>query len=377
MRRLRTVVAATAAATLLFSAVPAAAHGGKHDPRPPVTTDIATGLVTPLSLAVGPRGTTYVTQNFAGLLTSVDRDGTPTVLYASPDGAEVGGVSYAHRTITFTETVFADAGSTATVSTLRTNRSGEPVGSPRVLADIRAYEERRNPDGKITYGLRRTDPACVAQVPDVPVPALYTGVVDAHPYATTTSRGTTYLADAGMNAILSISDRGRVRTVAVLPAQPAVVTAEAAAELGWPDCVVGEKYWFESVPTDVEVGPRGTLYVSTLPGGPEDESLGARGAVYTVDPRNGKVRQIASGFVGATNLAVTSKGTVYVAEMFGGRVSEVKRGGPRTVVEVPLPGGLEWDGKRLLATTNVLPGEGQPPDGHLVRIDLKHRGHGR
>ena len=119
--------------------------------------------------------------------------------------------------------------------------------------------------------------------------------------------------------------------------------------------------------------------VSLLPGGPEDPSLGlgARGAVYTVDPWRGKTRQVATGFVSATGLAVTDRGTVYVAELFGGRISEVTRHGPRTVVEVPLPAALEWDGRGLLATTNALPGEGAPPDGHLVRIDLsKGRGHG-
>lgn len=382
MRRLRTAlptsIAATAAALVLVAS-PAVAHGGGHggghDPRPPTVTDVATGLVTPLSLAVGPRGTTYVTQNFPGLLTAVGRDGTPTVLYGSPDGGEVGGVSYDDRRVTFTETHLEDERPVASqVSTLRTDRSGNAQGAPRVLADTFAYERANNPDGGVTYGLLETDPACVAQVPAEPIPGLYTGIVDSHPYATTTHRGTTYVADAGANDILSISDRGKVRTVAVLPPQPAVITAEVAAGVGWPDCTVGQTYWFEPVPTDVEVGPRGVLYVTTLPGGPEDASLGARGAVYTVDPWRGKVKQLASGFVSATNLAVTDKGTVYVSELFGGKISEAGRRGPSTVVEVPLPAGLEWDGKSLLATTNALPAdETTPPDGHLVRIDLGKR----
>lgn len=378
MRRVPTVLAA-AATTLLLAATPAVAHGGKPDPRPPTVTDVADGLVSPLSLAAGRHGTTYVTQNFAGLLTAVSRHGTPTVLYGSEGGAEVGGVSFRDRTITFTETLFADDedDSTATVKTLRLDRHGDPRGTPRVLADVRSYEERHNPDGKVWYGLRKTDRSCIAQVPSTPVPALYKGIVDAHPYATTTShRGTTYVADAGANDILSVSERGRIRTVAVLPAQPAVITAEAAASVGWPDCVVGETYWFEPVPTDVEIGPHGKLYVTTLPGGPEDESLGARGSVYTVDPWHGKVKRISTGFAGATNLAVTDRGTVYVAEMFGDRISEARRHGPRTLVEVPVPGGVEWTGKGLIATTNVLPGEGQPPDGHLVKISLPTKGHG-
>ncbi|WP_158068899.1 hypothetical protein [Cellulosimicrobium sp. CUA-896] len=47
------------------------------------------------------------------------------------------------------------------------------------------------------------------------------------------------------------------------------------------------------------------------------------------------------------------------------------------MVEVPLPAAVERDGRGLLATTNALPGEDAPPDGHLVRIDLGKRwGHG-
>jgi hypothetical protein len=383
MRRLRTALpagVAAATAVLVLVASPAVAHGGgRPDPKPPTVTDVVGGLVGPLSAAVGPRGTTYVTQDFAALVTAVRPDGTTTVLHAAEGGAEAAGVSYADRTLTFTETSYgmSPVSETAVVKTLRLDRAGTPVGQPRVLADVHAYETANNPDGDVAYGLLETDPACVAQVPAEPVSPLYTGHLDSHPYATTTSHGTTYVADAGANAILAIDRRGGVRTVAVLPSQPYVITAALAAEVGWPECTVGETYWFEAVPTDVEVGPWGQLYVSVLPGGPEDPTLGGRGIVYTVDPWRGKVRQLASGFVGATDLAVTERGTVYVAEMFGGKISVIERGAPRTLVDVPLPGAVEWTGKGLVATTNALPGEGAPPDGHLVTVTTgPSRGHG-
>ncbi|WP_454042561.1 ScyD/ScyE family protein [Cellulosimicrobium sp. Marseille-Q8652] len=378
MRRVPTVLAA-AATTLLLAATPAVAHGGgTPEPRPPTVKDVTGGLVGPLSLAVGPKGLTYVSQDFAGALTSVARDGTATTIHTAEPGYEVGGVSYGDRRVVFTETFYGENPTSlaATVKTLRTDRSGRPVGSPTVLADIHAFETANNPDGGTSYGLLETDPACVAQVPPEPVPAVYTGVVDAHPYATTSFLGTTYVADAGANAIFAVDRRG-VRTVGVLPAQPYVITEALAAEVGWPACTVGETYWFESVPTDVEVGPWGQLYVSVLPGGPEDPSLGGRGVVYRMDPWRGAVRQVATGFVGATDLAVTEKGTVYVAEMFGGKISVVERGGLRTLVEVPLPGAVEWTGKGLVATTNVLPGEGVPPDGRVTTVTLgKTHGHG-
>ncbi|MGW8568451.1 ScyD/ScyE family protein [Isoptericola sp. NPDC055881] len=383
MRRATTAVAAAATA-LLLAASPAAAHGGKPSPRPPTVTDVATGLVSPLSAAVGARGTSYVTQNFAGLLTEVDRHGDTSVLYASANGEEVGGVSFRDRhrdrTLTFTETLIdEETGPVASsIKTLRLDRWGNPAGPARTLADVRAYENANNPDGDVTYGFRDVDQACLDQAPPDGIPVRYEGIQDSHPYATTRGWGTTFVADAGMNAILSVSDRGRVRTVAVLPAQPAVVTADAAEMFGLPDCVVGETYWFEPVPTDVEVGPWGQLYVTTLPGGPEDASLGARGAAYRVNPWTGSARKIGGGFLGSTNLAVSPRGDVYVSELFGGKITQLTRWGNRTVVETALPGALEWNHGDLLATTNVLPGEDGPPDGHLVRIDLpRSHWHGR
>ena len=64
--------------------------------------------------------------------------------------------------------------------------------------------------------------------------------------------------------------------------------------IGLPACVTGLNYKFEPVPTDVEMGPDGWLYVSSLPGGPEDGSLGAQGRVYKVNPANGKVVEVAA-----------------------------------------------------------------------------------
>ena len=163
----------------------------------------------------------------------------------------------------------------------------------------------------------------------------------------------TVVADAGGNDILFVDGRGRVSTIAVLPPQGTTVTAEQAAAQGLPDCVAGATFNFEAVPTDVELGHDGSLYVSTLPGGPEDASLGARGSVYRVNAWSGRVKRVATGFLGATNLAVAPNGTIYVAELFGNKISKVSRRGVSTVVEVPNPAGLEWHRGRLFATTDV------------------------
>ena len=51
------------------------------------------------------------------------------------------------------------------------------------------------------------------------------------------------------------------------------------------------------MPTDIEVGPDGKLYVTSLPGGPEDGTLGANGRVLQVKPASGKVKTLVGGLI--------------------------------------------------------------------------------
>jgi hypothetical protein len=368
MRRALSVCAAAAAALVLV-ATPAAAHGSK-DPRPPSSETIASGLLTPLSVAVGPKGTTFVSQNFGGMLTAVAKDGTATVIHTSAGGEEVGAVSYDDGVVTFAET-----GPATVLKELSVDRKGAPRGTARTVADLGAYEATKNPDAKNRYGLLKTPKSCLDQFPEDFPFKNYTGIVESHPYATTSHRGTTYVADAAGNSILSVDHRGKVRTVAVLPPQPAVITAEAAAVSQFPECSVGETYWFEPVPTDVEVGPLGVLYVSLLPGGPEDPSMGPRGSVVAVSPWSGRSHTVAKNLFAPTGIAVDKWGTLYVAELFGGQITKPGWRGNSTVVSVPLPGDVELDGKGLLASVNVMPSETAPPDGQLVRYSLDKRWH--
>jgi hypothetical protein len=162
-----------------------------------------------------------------------------------------------------------------------------------------------------------------------------------------------YVADAAANAIFDVSSNGDIRTVAVLPPQPIVVTAEIAAAQHLPDCVVGLTYNFEPVPTDVEVGREGALYVTTLPGGPEDPSLGARGSVYRINARSGKTTRIATGLLGATNLAIGPRGGIYVSELFANKVSRIVHGAPVTLIDVTSPAGLEFANGKLYVGYDV------------------------
>jgi hypothetical protein len=311
-----------------------------------VSEPIIDGLAGPLQLAVGSDGTIYVSQTFAGTLTAVRKKST-TDLVSAP-GTDISGIDAKGRgTVTYTTSGESDNGPFALVKRVL------PNGHARTLGDVGTYEATVNPDRINSYGFQGLTPACAAMVPEEIGGEPYPGIIDSHPYSVAILPGSRVVADAGGNDIVRVASNGRITTVAVLPPIPFVVTADVAAGLGLPDCVVGKTYNFEPVPTDVELGPNGLLYVSSLPGGPEDESLGARGSVFSVNLATGNVTKVAGGFLGATNLAIAPNGTIYVAELFGGRISRVSGGGAVPVVDVPSPAGLEWARGKLYATVDV------------------------
>jgi DNA-binding beta-propeller fold protein YncE len=371
-KHLVAAVAAVAAVALAGTALggPASAEDPAAKPKPNV---VVKGLVSPLSLAVTDDGTVYYAQNFAGMLLSKKRGKQPKVVYQDPDGNEVGAVSERKGSLRFAVTIAGDEeGQGAGAVLMGVGNSGRPTA----LADLGMYEEMKNPDQDVVYGFRNLPGEC--EVP--PFLQAYNGIVESHPYATTQASGRTYVADAAGNSILKLGKDGRLSTVAVLPAQPLVVTeavieALAAQEVELPECTLGQTVYLEPVPTDVERGPDGKLYVTTLPGGPEDPSLGARGSVYKVDPKTGKVKKVVSGLLSPTGLTVGQTGKMYVAELFKGRIAQVRPGGePKRLLQAVLPGDVEIRSNGdLYATTQVLvgpegPEDPTPPGGQVIRI---------
>jgi DNA-binding beta-propeller fold protein YncE len=363
------LAAAAAAVALVGTALSAPAVADGPSAKPKATTLVG-GLISPLSLAVSDDGTVYYAQNFAGSLLMKKPGKQPKVIYQDQQGNEVGAVSERQGSLRFAVTINPDEeGQGAGALLVGVGNSGKP----KVLADLFAYEESKNPDGDVEYGFRSLPDGC--EVPDEP-PFHYTGIVESHPYATAQTSGRTYVADAAGNTILKYGRSGKLSTVAVLPPVPVTMTAEAATALEIPECTVGSKLYLEPVPTDVEVGPNGMLYVTSLPGGPEDESLGANGSVFRIDPATGKVTKVASGLVSATGVAVDARRNLFVTELFRGRIAKIKAGSrtPTGFLSTLMPGAIELrKGGDLYATTKVLigpegPEDPTPPSGEVVRI---------
>ncbi|MGO4105614.1 ScyD/ScyE family protein [Leifsonia sp. YAF41] len=379
MKKPLLVAAVSAIALAAMTVAAPALAGGRDRSSPPQTgtpVTLTDGLTSPLSLAVQRDGTVYTTQNFIGQLTQVTRSGTASVAASAP-GQEIGAVSERGGTVYYAQNAMDHSSS----SLMKMDNGGAPTP----VADLWAYENSANPDQINTYGFEGLPQACADQIdPSAPPyqPASYTGVIDTHAYGSVALDDAVYVADAGGNDILRVDYDGTVSTTAVLPpADPIVATAEVVAQFGLPTCTTGYNYRFEPVPTDVELGPDGWLYVTSLPGGPESQELGARGSVVKVDPDSGEVVKVASGFGGATGLAVSPKsGIIYVAELFGGptgsgQISVIPRGAstPSVLLALSSPAAIELHKGSLYVTTDsfVPDATGNPqPIGKVTIVPL-------
>ena len=308
-----------------------------------VVRTLSSAFLAPLQFTVN-HGAVYVADSGSSTLTRLGRS-TPVAV--GPRSGEIAGVTLnrAGDALAYTTTDYWTGATTLTA---------RQPGGRTVRTSMSGYEAAHNPDGRVTYGVDEPS-ACVrkafADLPD-DVPARYQGIVESHPYSVASLGKLSWVvADAAGNDLVKVSRTGTPSLLTVLPRRPLKITAARAKALGLPACAVGVTYNFESVPTDVEIGPGGYLYVSTLPGGPEDPRLGAHGSVYKVNPVSGKTTRLATGFAGATNLAVTATGQVFVAELFAGRISTISQGRPKPVMDLPGVAGLERSAGVLYAST--------------------------
>jgi hypothetical protein len=362
LRQKPLLAAVGAACSALLLAAPLSASA---TPKVPTASLVSDDLVAPFNIAFKGHGT-YVADGGLNKVVRVQRDGTLKPIVSEAPGTSGLAFSRYGRYMAYTTTESgeppAEGGEPPPITASGLNikkRHKSPV-----YADTLAYEKANNPDQHVHYGVRHPSQCVKDALGDQ---ASYKGLVDSHAYSVARYKKKWVVADAGGNDLLWVTNRGKIRTLAVLPSQPLKITEDIARAQGLPDCVIGVTYKFEAVPTDVEVGRDGYLYVTTLPGGPEDPSLGARGKVYRVNPRNGHIKLVASGFLGATNLALGKHHKIFVAELFGGQISVVKHGKAHKYVSLPGVVAVEIDRSGALWAA-TLANEDPPAPGTLVKI---------
>ncbi len=325
---------------------------------------IIEGLAGPLGLAVGSDGTIYVSEAFGGRLTA-HKNGKARVLVDVP-GQEIAGLDAKGKgTLVYTQTLFdGEAGEEAPPLDAILARV-RPNGKAKTIASIQDYEIANNPDESNTYGLLDPSQPCVDGLPPF-LPPSNPGIIESHPYAVAIVPGGYAVADAAANAIFKVRKNGRISTVAVLPPIEQVLDQAAvdqALEMFGLDvsACLGETFHGEPVPTDIEVGPDGKWYVSTLPGFPEN--FGA-GAIWRIDPRTGATEMVADGLAGPVDIAVADDGTIWVAELFGFQISKIVGGVVVDSTFAHSPGAIEIapDGT-IYATTGVF-----TPNGAVVIV---------
>lgn len=316
---------------------------------PPVTKEWSAALGMPFNVEVdGTR--VLVADGLTESISALQPDGTLAPVVSNVAGAS--GVATRGAWLAYTSTVTTppDDENPEGVNTAAGLNIRAPHGKT-VYADTHAFEVANNPDANAWYGPE--DHSCLAGTGF----GWHSGVVDSHAYSVASGNGVWYVADAGGNDILKVTDSGAVSLVAVLPPKTVTVSAEAAAMAGAP-CLEGQ-YISEPVPTDVEVGGDGQLYVTTLTGATEAGIMGASD-LWRINPATGQVTHLAGGFSGATNLALGKKGAIYVAELDGGGISVYSDGSVSPFAALPLAVGVETAPNGTVWATNLGIFAGEP-----------------
>lgn len=277
---------------------------------PPGLKVVAAGLVGPLHLAFGPGHSLYVASAFGGTIDKVSlADGSVRTAFAG-NGFTPGVDVQGNGNVLFT---FSEMGATpediGDTSLMRVNAAGRS----EQVADMLALEQKYNPDGQ--------DP----NSPDA----------QSNPYSVLALGNRTLVADAAGNSIMEIPARGGGRPLTSFP----VITTGPCEGLPNND---PDHAGCDPVPTDLELGPDGYLYVSGL--GAEVE-----GHVYKVDARSGAIVDTWGGFPPLTGIAVDGGGAVYVASLFTNQVFRIQGGAITGVADVPGPTDVEWRNGLLVA----------------------------
>jgi len=270
-------------------------------------TEILTGLNNPRGLDFAPNGDLYISEAGTG-------GGPAAPCVNGPEGltcpGETGSIAVLRRSGRF-ERIAVGLYSTAAPNGSAAAGPADvaAVGANHVVATVGlgtdpAYRETLKAEGiKGAPGtlVRKAGRAAKNVVADIAAhEAAYNpdmGELASNPYglAFDRARGVFLVADAGANTLIEV--RGyQTRTVATFPATP------NPAPFGPP--------FYDSVPTDVAVGPDGAYYVTQLTGFP---FIQGAANIFRVLP-NGAMSVWASGYTNLVSLATSHRG-VYAVEI--------------------------------------------------------------
>jgi hypothetical protein len=169
------------------------------------------------------------------------------------------------------------------------------------------------------------------------------GPLDSNPFGLLAESERLFVADAGGNSLVLVHPNGRVRAIATFPRTPA------------PPAFGGQS---DAVPTEVQGGPDGALYVSTLSGVP---FVPGAAKIYRV-VAGGTPTVYVDGFKTIVDFTFGRDGNLYVLEYASGpfltppgRVLQVAPNGTRTVITTALtnPTGILVDHDGVIYVSNL------------------------
>lgn len=301
--RSTTIGAALGVGALIATAVaiPGPAAAAAPPPLPPGVTVLAGGLLNPAHLTFDRRGSLFVADVATGSITRISpRTGTTSVV-AGDLGLTAGVDVDSHGRVFATSTLGNPETEVAPARLVRINRDGSAI----VTADLLAWELAHNPDGQGQSSDSVSNPYAVLALPDRVI-----------------------VADAAANDLVEVRANGRMRTLTVFPN---FTDGECATR---PQNDPGT-FGCDAVPTDVEMGPDGYLYVSGL-------GSFAQGHIYRVNARTGKIVRTWGGLPPLTGLAVAKNGTIFAASFPTDTVLRIHCGDV-TTSSVPAPTDVALD----------------------------------
>jgi sugar lactone lactonase YvrE len=376
VHHVRSVAFAAVLGSLLIAAAPAAAAS-----RPKVTT-VVSGLDNPRDLAVARDGRLYVAEAGHGGSECVSGGEMGTLCVGFTSGISRVNVSAgtSHRVVSGLASGADQTGAFATgVDGISLGANGRIFGimtgarddlPPGISAATTAKLQQQL--GQLIVARPRGPVRFIADVghEDYSWSAAHAGLVpgqfpEANPYGVVAVRRARWVVDAASNTIDRIGADGTVQVMAFIPNPPSS----------------------DSVPTCIDIGSDGNLYIGELTGGGNPPGSAS---VWRFTPRGQKLTKWATGLTAVTGCGFAPNGRFYATELSTngldnaapgtGDVVRVRHGkSPATVVsKLNFPGGFAAgrDGSLYVSNWSVSPAAGgQMPSGEVLRIALRTKHH--